>query len=82
MQPRFRQLLAAVQGLRLDTRDYPDPQAIVHAYLRGRRVAVTPSTLGPFVLSRALEEACMAYKDVQVVPIAAQGGCGGVLSTI
>lgn len=117
-----RKQLAAKQGLRLDTRDYPDPQAIVHAYLRGeldvaqlttveavdicskqpnrcpvvvlvldesrggdmvaarggllsvedlrgRKVAVTPSTLGPFVLSRALQEAGMALKDVQVVPM-------------
>lgn len=114
--------MAAKQGLCLDTRDYPDPQAIVHAYLRGeldvaqlttveavyicskqpnrcpvvvlvldesrggdmvaargdllsvedlrgRKVAVTPSTLGPFVLSRALQEAGMALKDVQVVPM-------------
>lgn len=117
-----RKRLAAEQGLRLYTRDYPDPQAIVHAYLRGeldvaqlttveavdicskqpkrcpvvvlvldesrggdmvaaragllsvedlrgRKVAVTPSTLGPFVLSRALEEAGMDLKDVQVVPM-------------
>nr|WP_242036205.1 ABC transporter substrate-binding protein [Cyanobium sp. FACHB-13342] len=37
--------------------------------LRGRKVAVTPSTLGPYVLSRALEEAGMGLKDVQVVPM-------------
>ena len=115
-----RERLAAQRGLHLETRDYPDPQAIVHAYLRGeldvaqlttveavdicsqqpkrcpvvvlvldesrgadmvaarrgltsvedlrgRKVAVTPSTLGPYVLSRALEEAGMGLKDVQVV---------------
>lgn len=38
-----RKQLAAKQGLRLDTREYPDPQAIVHAYLRGELdVAHTP----------------------------------------
>lgn len=35
--------------------------------LRGRKVAVTPSTLGPYVLSLALEEAGMGLKDVLVV---------------
>ncbi|MEB3104409.1 MAG: hypothetical protein VKN17_01360, partial [Cyanobacteriota bacterium] len=30
-----RKQLGALQGLHLETRDYPDPQAIVHAYLRG-----------------------------------------------
>lgn len=118
-----RKQLAAQQGLHLETRDYPDPQAIVHAYLRGeldvaqlttveavdicsqqpkrcpvvvlvldeslggdmvaarrgvansmtdlrgRKVAVTPSTLGPYVLSRALEEAGLGLQDVTVVPM-------------
>ncbi len=103
-----RQGLDQRVGVRMETPDYPDPQAIVHAYLRGeldaaqlttveavdichqqpkrcpvvvlildesrcgdmvagrrefgsmaelrgRRVAVTPSTLGPYVLSRALQ---------------------------
>lgn len=117
-----RKQLAAQQGLLLETRDYPDPQAIVHAYLRGeldvaqlttveavdichqqpkrcpvvvlvldesrggdmvaarrgvtsieelrgRKVAVTPSTLGPYVLSRALEQEGLGLKDVTVVPL-------------
>lgn len=117
-----RKGLAKPFGLQLRTRDYPYPQAIVHAYLRGeldvaqlttveavdichqqpkrcpvvvlildesrggdmvaarrefgsmrdlrgRRVAVTPSTLGPYVLSRALEREGMGLADVQVVPM-------------
>lgn len=120
--------LARDQGL--DTReqlalkliDYPDPQDIVHAYLRGelavaqlttveavdlcarvpkrcpvvvlildeslgadqvvarpeirdiaalrnRPVAVTPSTLGPYVLSRALETKGLGLDDVQIRPM-------------
>ena len=111
--------LARSEGLDLRTLQYPDPQSIVHAYLRGevtvaplttveavdicsrapercpvlvlvldeslggdqvmarpgigsiaalrgRRVAVTPSTLGPFVLSRALEQQGLSLKDVQL----------------
>ena len=111
--------LASAEGLALKTLEFPDPQAIVHAYLRGdvavaplttveavdicsrapercpvlalvldeslggdqvmarpgigsiaalrgRRVAVTPSTLGPFVLSRALEQQGLSLKDVQL----------------
>ena len=111
--------LARAQGLELKTLEFPDPQGIVHAYLRGempvaplttveavdicsrapercpvvvlvldesrgadqvmgrpgigsitelrgRRVAVTPSTLGPFVLSRALEQQGLSLDDVQL----------------
>lgn len=111
--------LAAGQGLTLRTAEFPDPQAIVHAYLRGelelaqlttveavdicarapdrcpvlvlvldesrggdqvaarpeigslaelrgRRVGVTPSTLGPYVLSRALDQADLSLEDVEV----------------
>ena len=47
--------------------------------LRGRKVAVTPSTLGPYVLSRALEEAGMGLNDVQVVPMPL-GEMGGSLA--
>lgn len=36
------------------------------AALRGRRVAVMPSTLGPFVLSRALEQHGLSLQDVQL----------------
>ncbi len=114
--------LAEQQGLRMQTQDFPDPQAIVQAYLRGdlrvaqlttvevvdicnripkrcpvvvlvldesrgadmlaarpgfdlveqlrgARVAVTPSTLGPYVLSRALEASGMTLADVTVVPM-------------
>ena len=114
--------LAERFGLRMHTRDYPDPQAIVHAYLRGelkvaqlttveavdicnrlpnrcpvvvlvldesrggdmvaalpgidtieqlkgQRVAVTPSTLGPYVLSRALDQVGLTLEDVSVVPM-------------
>lgn len=117
-----RKNLARPFGLRMETRDYPFPQAIVHAYLRGeldvaqlttveavdichqqpqrcpvvvlildesrggdmvaarrgygsmrdlrgQRVAVTPSTLGPYVLSRALEKEGMDLQDVEVVPM-------------
>ncbi|MFM2080159.1 MAG: hypothetical protein RLZZ589_1748 [Cyanobacteriota bacterium] len=115
-----RKGLAEQRGLRMHTRDFPDPQAIVHAYLRGelkvaqlttvevvdichrvpsrcpvvvlvldesrgadmvaarsgidsieqlrgQRVAVTPSTLGPYVLSRALERSALSLADVEVV---------------
>lgn len=111
--------LARAEGLNLRTLEFPDPQSIVHAYLRGevdvaplttveavdlcsrapercpvlvlvldeslggdqvmgrpgissisalrgRRVAVTPSTLGPFVLSRALEQQGLSLGDVQL----------------
>ena len=114
--------LAEQLGLRLETKDFPDPQAIVQAYLRGdlqvaqlttvevvdlcaqlpqrcpvvvlvldesrgadmvaarpgyatitqlsgARVAVTPSTLGPYVLSRALEGEGLSLADVTVVPM-------------
>ena len=107
----------------MQTKDFPDPQAIVHAYLRGdlqvaqlttvevvdicnrlprrcpvvvlvldesrgadmvaarpgivevsqlrgARVAVTPSTLGPYVLSRALERAGLRLADVRVQTMA------------
>ena len=111
--------LAAAQGLTLRTAEFPDPQAIVHAFLRGelqvaqlttveavdicarapdrcpvvvlvldesrggdqvaarpeirslkdlrgRRVGLTLSTLGPYVLSRALERDGLSLDDVQV----------------
>jgi len=111
--------LARAEGLELKTLEFPNPQDIVHAYLRGevalaplttvevvdicarapercpvvvlvldeslggdqvmarpgigsipalrgRRVAVVPSTLGPFVLSRALEQHGLSLKDVQL----------------
>ncbi len=111
--------LADAQGLRLAVPEFPDPQSIVHAYLRGdlevaqlttveavdicsrasdrcpvvvlvldesrggdqvaaragidsiadlrgRRVGVTLSTLGPYVLSRALDRAGLSLADVQV----------------
>ena len=111
--------LARAEGLDLKILEFPDPQGIVHAYLRGelpiaqlttveavdicsrapercpvvvlvldesrgadqvmarpgigsiaalrgRRVAVTPSTLGPFVLSRALEQQGLSLNDVQI----------------
>ncbi len=111
--------LGAAQGLDITVTEYPDPQAIVHAYLRaeldlaqlttveavdicsrapdrcpvvvlvldesrggdqlaarlgidsiaelrGQRVGVTHSTLGPYVLSRALERAGLSLADVQV----------------
>lgn len=111
--------LAARQGLTLRSSEFPDPQGIVHAYLRGelqmaqlttveavdicarapdrcpvvvlvldesrggdqllarsgltsiadlrgQRVGVTLSTLGPFVLSRALEQAGLRLADVQM----------------
>jgi NitT/TauT family transport system substrate-binding protein len=38
--------------------------------LRGRRVAVEPSALGPLVLSRALAEAGLTLDDVQVIDLA------------
>ena len=121
--------LAESFGLRMHTKDYPDPQAIVHAYLRGElqvaqlttvevvdicdrlpqrcpvvvlvldesrgadmiaarsgidsleqlqdsRVAVTPSTLGPYVLSRALQSAGLTLEDVTVkaMPLARMAG--------
>ena len=121
--------LAAAEGLRLRTAEFPDPQAIVHAFLRGelqlaqlttveavdicsrapdrcpvvvlvldesrggdqvaarpgigslaelrgRRVGLTLSTLGPYVLSRALEQAGLSLDDVEVrtMPLAAIGG--------
>jgi len=120
--------LAASQGLRLRTAEFPDPQAIVHAFLRGElqlaqlttveavdicsrapdrcpvvvlvldesrggdqvaarpgigslaelrghRVGLTLSTLGPYVLSRALEKAGLSLDDVDVrtMPLAAMG---------
>ena len=111
--------LARSEGLDLKTLEFPDPQGIVHVYLRGemsvaplttveavdicarapercpvllllldesrgadqvmarpgigsiealrgRRVAVTPSTLGPYVLSRALEHHGLSINDVQL----------------
>ena len=110
------------QGLQLTTSQFPDPQTIVHAYLRGevaiaplttveaidicarmpsrcpvvvlvldesrggdqvaarpgidsiaelrgRTVGVTFSTLGPYVLSRALERHGLSLKDVEVRPM-------------
>jgi NitT/TauT family transport system substrate-binding protein len=39
------------------------------AELRGRRVAVTPSTLGPYVLSRALQREGLGLDAVEVVPM-------------
>lgn len=39
------------------------------AGLRGKRVGVSPSSLGPFVLSRALAREGMSLSDVRVVPI-------------
>lgn len=39
------------------------------AGLRGKRVGVSPSSLGPFVLSRALAREGMTLADVRVVPI-------------
>lgn len=110
------------EQLDLSLREFPDPQDIVHAYLRGelpmaqlttveavdlcarvpqrcpvvvlvldeslgadqlvvrnaipsiaalrqRAVAVTPSTLGPYVLSRALEKHGLAMEDVQIRPM-------------
>ena len=111
--------LAVAQGLNLRTAEFPDPQAIVHAFLRGelqvaqlttveavdicsrapdrcpvvvlvldesrggdqvaarpdirslselrgRRVGLTLSTLGPYVLGRALEREGLSLDDVQV----------------
>ena len=111
--------LAARHGLTLRSSEFPDPQGIVHAYLRGelqiaqlttveavdicskvpdrcpvvvlvldesrggdqllarpgiasiaalrgRRVGVTLSTLGPFVLSRALAQAGLSLNDVKM----------------
>jgi NitT/TauT family transport system substrate-binding protein len=111
--------LAAAEGLSLQLAEFPDPQAIVHAFLRGdlqvaqlttveavdicsrspdrcpvvvlvldesrggdqvavrpgigslaelrgRRVGLTLSTLGPYVLSRALEREGLSLDDVQV----------------
>lgn len=111
--------LAARHGLTLRTSEFPDPQSIVHAYLRGelqmaqlttveavdicsrapdrcpvvvlvldesrggdqllarpglasiaalrgRHIGVTLSTLGPFVLSRALQQAGLSLNDVQM----------------
>jgi len=112
--------LDQAQGVTIDPVQFPDPQAIVHAYLRGdldvaqlttveavdicarapkrcpvvvlilnesrggdriaaaksirsmselrgRRVAVTYSTLGPYVLSRALEQSNMRLEDVTLI---------------
>ena len=123
--------LAEQRGLRMNVRDFADPQAIVHAYLRGElqlaqlttveavdichrlprrcpvvvlvldesrgadmvaarpgietvgglrgaRIAVTPSTLGPYVLSRALQRAGLALSDVTIVPMPL-GGMAGAL---
>ncbi|MCP9793486.1 ABC transporter substrate-binding protein [Vulcanococcus limneticus Candia 3F8] len=114
--------LAEAIGLKMQTRQFADPQAIVYAYLRGdlqvaqlttvevvdlcarlphrcpvvvlvldesrgadmvaarpeyqtieqlsgARVAVTPSTHGPYVLSRALEREGLSLADVTVVPM-------------
>lgn len=46
------------------------------AELRGRRVGLTLSTLGPYVLSRALEQAGLSLDDVEVrtMTLAAIGG--------
>lgn len=118
--------LATAQGLTLRTAEFPDPQAIVHAYLRGdvqvaqlttveavdicarapdrcpvvvlvlnesrggdqvaarpgirsladlrgRRVGLTLSTLGPYVLSRALERDGLTLNDVQVRTMPLEG---------
>lgn len=114
--------LDRAERLDLQLRDFPDPQDIVHAYLRGelpiaqlttveavdlcdrvpkrcpvvvlvldeslgadqvlvrrsleaiaslrgRPVAVTPSTLGPYVLSRALEKHGLSLEQVQIKPM-------------
>lgn len=37
--------------------------------LRGKRVGVTPTTLGPYVLNRALESRGMSLDDVRIVPM-------------
>ena len=37
--------------------------------LRGKRVGVTPTTLGPYVLSRALASRGMTMADVRIVPM-------------
>ncbi len=42
------------------------PGIAAMAELRGKRVGVTPSTLGPYVLSRALEQNGLSLKDVQL----------------
>ena len=39
------------------------------ASLRGQPVAITPSTLGPFVLSRALRQQGLGLRDVQLRPM-------------
>mgnify|MGYP006275094917 CR=1 FL=1 len=39
------------------------------AALRGRAVAITPSTLGPFVLSRALQQHGLGLGDVELRPM-------------
>jgi NitT/TauT family transport system substrate-binding protein len=50
-------------------------QVLVHrslasiAELRGRPVAITPSTLGPYVLSRALERHALSLMDVDLRPM-------------
>lgn len=115
--------LARARGLALDTPQFPDPQSMVHAYLRGelqlaqlttvevvdvcarapercpvvvlvvnesrggdqvvarpgidtiaqlrgRRVGVTFSTLGPYVLSRALAQAGLDLADVELIGMA------------
>jgi NitT/TauT family transport system substrate-binding protein len=115
--------LARARGLLLDTPQFPDPQSMVHAYLRGelqlvqlttvevvdvcarapercpvvvlvvnesrggdqvvarpgietiaqlrgRRVGVAFSTLGPYVLSRALAQAGLGLADVDLVSMA------------
>ena len=114
--------LDKANGVEIDPRQYPDPQGIVHAYLRGelslaqlttveavdicaraprrcptivlilnesrggdriavvkgidsiaglkgKRVAVSYSTLGPYVLSRALELNGLALVDVQLADL-------------
>ena len=126
-----KQGLAETFGLRMETKDFPDPQAIVQAYLRGElqvaqlttvevvdichrlpqrcpvvvlvldesrgadivaarpgfdevaqlrgaRVAVTPSTLGPYVLSRALEGAGLSLADVRVQPMSLSAMAGAL----
>lgn len=118
--------LTTAQGLNVRIAEFPDPQAIVHAFLRGdlqvaqlttveavdicgrapdrcpvvvlvldesrggdqvavrpgiaslaelrgRRVGLTLSTLGPYVLSRALEREGLTLDDVQVRNIPLEG---------
>jgi NitT/TauT family transport system substrate-binding protein len=48
------------------------------ADLRHRAVAVTPSTLGPYVLSRALEKQGLRLEDVQIRPMQLQSMAGSL----